>query len=239
MLENLASNSNAPFPSPPAQEPTAPLEQWKAHARAQFEVWLSGVDEIPEPETAEDLGADEFSLFAELTALRAENRKGNRKAAEVFIQFGDTLTRFQSEFARLKEQLAPLQEGTLPRAHCLALAELLDRVRRLVSALESPPKPGAFGALGRCFTAPWAAAWSANRQGLGILAGHVERLLLSAGLVPVATLGKIFDPNTMVAVSSEGASAPPFTVLEEVLSGYLWQQSVLRPAEVKISKPTL
>ena len=239
MLENLTPFHDAPAPHPPPAERTASLEQWKAHARTQFEDWLSGLDEIPEPETTEELGADAFSLFAELTALRAESRKGNRKAAEVFTQFGDTLTRFQSEFARLKEQLAPSQEGGLPRAHCLALAELLDRVRRLLQALECPPKPGAFGALGRRFTAPWAAAWSANRQALEILAGHLERLLLKAGLVPVVTLGKTFDPNTMVAVSSEAASAPPFTVLEEVLAGYLWQTSVLRPAEVKISKPTL
>jgi molecular chaperone GrpE (heat shock protein) len=239
MLENVTPFHNAPIPHPPAAERTAPLEQWKALARAQFEDWLSSVGEIPELETTEEPDADAFSLFAELTALRAESRKGNRKAAEVFTQFGDTLTRFQSEFARLKEQLAPSKEGALPRAHCLALAELLDRVRRLRLALESPPKPGAFGALGRLFTAPWATAWSANRQALEILAGHLERLLLTAGLVPVATLGKIFDPNTMVAVSSEPASAPPFTVLEEFLAGYLREHSVLRPAEVKISKPTL
>jgi hypothetical protein len=236
MFENLAPEPHSPTVHPPA---ASPLEDWKARARAQFEEWLSQLDAIPAPETAETAVADDFSLFAELAGLRAETRKGNRKAAEVFTQFGDTLGRFQSEFTRLREQFAPAKEGALPRAHCLALAELRDRVRRLIQALESPPKPGVFGAVERHFTARWAAAWTANLQALEILAGHVDRLLHSAGLSQVATLGKAFDPNTMVAVSAEPSDAPPYTVLEEVLAGYHWQQSVLRPAEVKISKPTL
>lgn len=239
MLENLdpVQDPDEPAPEPSSQEGSPdPLEDWKEQARAQFEDWLNEVDEIPEPLEAEIAEADEFSIFSELSALRAESRKGNRKAAEVFTQFGESLTRFHSEFGRLKEQLAPLKETGLPRAHCLQLAELLDRLRRLATAMERPPEPS-FGGLGRLLTKRWAAAWAGNRQAVEILLGHLERLLVSAGLEPIPTAGKLFDPNTMVAVDSEASNLPPFTVLEEIQAGYLWQNNVLRPAEVKISKP--
>jgi molecular chaperone GrpE len=214
------------------------LEDWKQQARAQFERWLSEIDEIPEPDSYESPEADAFSVFAELSALRTENRKGNRKAAEVFAQFGETLARFQAEFGRLKEQLAPLKESGLPRSHCLQLAELLDRVRRLAVAMSKTPG-SSFGGLDKLFIKPWTAAWDGNRQAVDILLGHLERLLVSAGLERISTAGKTFDPNTMVAVSSESSTLPPYTVLEEIQPGYLWQNNVLRPAEVKISKPSL
>jgi len=239
MLQNIETSFDSGPPISTPHGDNAPLELWKKQVRAQFEDWLETIAEIPETETGETQDADEFSIFAELAALRAENRKGNRKAAEVFAQFGETLTLFAAEFSTLRDQLAPLKEGPLPRAHCLALAELLDRVQRLASALERPPKQSAFGALGRLFTAPWAAAREAHRQAVDILLGYLERLLLSAGLEPVATLGKIFDPNTMVAVGSEPSEQPQFTVLEEIQAGYRWQDSVLRPAEVKVSKSSL
>jgi hypothetical protein len=241
MLEDLEP---LPDPDEPAVEPAGEepspdsLEAWKEQARAQFEDWLNEVDEIPEPSVDENADADEFSIFSELSALRAESRKGNRKAAEVFTQFGESLTRFHSEFGRLKEQLAPLKDSGLPRAHCLHLAELLDRVRRLAAAMERPPAPS-FGGLGRLLTKRWAAAWAGNRQAVDILLGHLERLLVSAGLEQIPTAGKLFDPNTMVAVDSEASNLPPFTVLEEIEAGYLWQNNILRPAEVKISKPVL
>jgi molecular chaperone GrpE len=247
MLEDLDPDHDPNSPSAELSERTEPtdppdsetaLEEWKQQARAQFEEWLREIEETPEPEAFESPEADDFSVFAELSALRAENRKGNRKAAEVFSQFGETLARFHSEFGRLKEQLAPLKEAGLPRSHCLQLAELLDRVRRLASAMGKPPGP-TFGGFDKLFIKPWTSAWDGNRQAVDILLGHLERLLVSAGLEKISTAGKTFDPNTMVAVSSESSELPAYTVLEEIQPGYLWQNNVLRPAEVKISKASL
>lgn len=247
MLEDLDPNhypnSRTAEPSEPREATGSParetsLEEWKQQARAQFEEWLDEIEEIPEPEAYGSPDADDFSVFAEICALRAENRKGNRKAAEVFSQFGETLARFHSEFSRLKEQLAPLKEAGLPRSHCLQLAELLDRVRRLAAAMYKPPGPS-FGGLDKFFIKPWTSAWDGNRLAVDILLGHLERLLVSAGLERISTTGKTLDPNTMVAVSSESSELPAYTVLEEIQPGYLWQNNVLRPAEVRISKATL
>jgi hypothetical protein len=216
------------------------LADWKAELRAQFESWLESVEEIPEAfdEPAAEDAPDLYSFYEELAALRAENRKGNRKSAEVFSQFGDSLGHFEGEVKRLREQLLRLApqggEQALPRPHCLALVEMLDRLRRLRSALERPPKPGFFAFLAP--DRPWREAWENLRQAFSILLTHLQKLTEQAGVQPMLTLGEPFDPTRMVAVGTTPAGAGPVNrVAEEAAAGYLWRGEVLRPAEVKIT----
>src|SRR3954469_20167384 len=113
---------------------------WKAQLRARFEAWLATVDTMPEPDTEPDV-PDLYSFFEELVALRNESRKGNRRSAEVFSQFGASLGGFEEEMKRLRGQLTRLETaaptaGELPRSHCLALVEMLDRLHRLRGAME-------------------------------------------------------------------------------------------------------
>jgi molecular chaperone GrpE len=216
------------------------LAGWKARLRSQFESWLETVEEIPEAseEPASEDAPDLYSFYEELAALRAENRKGNRKSAEVFSQFGDSLGHFEGEVKRLREQLARLApqggEQALPRPHCLALVEMLDRWHRLRSALERTPKSGVFAFLGP--DRAWREAWENFRQGVSILLTHLEKLVEQAGVHPISALGQPFDPTRMVAVGTTPAgSGPANRVAEEMAAGYLWQGEVLRPAEVRIT----
>ncbi|MES2569074.1 MAG: nucleotide exchange factor GrpE [Verrucomicrobiota bacterium] len=214
----------------------AALREWKTQLREQFETWLESVDRIPEPEeTSAD--PDRYSLYEELSALRNESRRGNRKSAEVFSQFGTTLGEFHGEIKRLREQLARIEAGpanTLPRAHSLGLVEILDRVNRLGAALERAPKPGL---LAGYFARSWQGAWESLRQGFAILVTHLEKMIENAGIQRVETNGAVFDPVSMVAVAVlQSDKHPANTVVEQVSPGYRWRDEVLRPAEVKISK---
>jgi hypothetical protein len=216
------------------------LEAWKAQLRAQFESWLAGIDEIPEPE-ADVEEPDSYSVYEELTALRNESRRGNRKSAEVFSQFGVSLGEFQGEMKRLREQLNRIESAqagpanALPRSHCLGLVEILDRIYRLGAALERAPRPGRFSGY---FSRPWEAAWESLRQGFSILTAHIEKLLEHSGIRRVETLGQPFDPVSMVAIALVTSNERPAdTVVEQFSPGYFWREEVLRPAEVKISKP--
>jgi len=216
------------------------LAGWKAQLRAQFESWLESVDEIPESSEEPDGedAPDLYSFYEELAALRAESRKGNRKSAEVFSQLGDSLGHFEGEVKRLREQLARLapqgEEQALPRPHCLALVEMLDRLHRLRSALERPPKPGWMAVPGR--ESAWREAWENLRQAFSILLTHLEKLTEQAGVHPMPTLGQPFDPTRMVAVGTTPAGTGPANrVAEEAAAGYLWRGEVLRPAEVRIT----
>ena len=215
------------------------LEALKQRLRRQFESWLESVEQMPEIQEQAD-PPDLYSLYEELTALRNETRKGNRKSAEVFSRFGESLGLFQDEIRRLGEQLHRVESArgdkqVLPRSFFLALVELSDRMHRLGAAFERPPQPGRLA-----FWNPdgrWRKAWANWQQGFSILVSHFEKLLEQAGVERMKTVGATFDPVTMIAVATVVPDGRPSNVVaEEVAPGYRWGDEVLRPAEVKITK---
>jgi molecular chaperone GrpE len=218
---------------------TPKLDGWKLQLRQQFESWLESVEQMPEVAESAD-SPDLYSLYEELTALRNETRKGNRKSAEVFSQFGESVNRFQEEIIRLREQLGRTESArsdkpALPRSYFLALVELLDRMHRLGAALERTPPSGRFAFLN--LDDPWKKAWANWQQGFSILVSHFEKLLEQAGVQRMNTLGATIDPVAMVAVAAIAANDRPLNlVVEEIAPGYRWRDEVLRPAEVKITK---
>jgi molecular chaperone GrpE (heat shock protein) len=231
-----------------AEAPSANLEapdgagedgagDWKAALRRQFEVWLQDLDEITElePGSATPETPDLYSFYAQWIAANAEGRKANRRTAEAFSQWGDALGRFDGDLKLLREQLqrlaAAAPSGGMSRAHCLVLAELLDRLQRLARAFAAPPRASWWGGTG-----PWRQAWENQRQAMDILLGHFEALLKKEGLTPVETMGRPFDPSCMTAVAAEpDNSRPDQTILEEIAPGYRLRGELLRAAQVKVS----
>ena len=123
---------------------TPELDAWKQRLRQQFESWLESMEQMSEIQEQTD-APDLYSLFEELTALRNETRKGNRKSAEVFSRFGESLDHFQAEIRRIGEQMNRIEaargdQAVLPRSYFLALVELVDRMHRLEAAFERPPQ---------------------------------------------------------------------------------------------------
>ena len=220
------------------------LANWKDDLRQDFESWLASLEEIPKEDEALDDGADApdlYSFYEQFAAANAENRKANRRTVEAFSQWAETLARFEGGLAPLRETAAQIaaaqpKAGELPRAHCLVLAELLDRMHRLARAFQTPPveRKSWWGGTDH---AAWQKAWSAQRQAHEILVSHFEGLLKQAGVTRIETAGQPFDPAVMLAVTAEpDASRPPQTVLEEVAAGYRRHGELLRAAQVKVSR---
>jgi molecular chaperone GrpE (heat shock protein) len=225
-------------PEPTGSE-TPTLDSWKDELRRQFELWLEGLEQIPESQERTD-APDLYSLYEELAALRNETRKGNRKTAEVFGQVGESLDHVKGEINRLREQLnradsAVDDKAVLPRSYLLGLVEMFDRIHRLGAALERPPRSARFTLLRP--DGSWKKAWTNVQQGVSILLGHFEQLLGQAGIQRVHSLGKPFDPVSMLAVAIVPPNGQPQNVVvEEIAPGFRWRDQVLRPAEVKITK---
>ena len=143
---------------PPARDDTE-LAGWKAALRWDFERWLASVDEIPEDgfEEAGPAPPDLYSFYAQLAAANAESRKANRRTAEAISQWGETLSRFDTSLAPLRETISQLtlaqakegKEGQMSRTHCLALVELLDRLERIAKAFLLNARPAAPDLVGR------------------------------------------------------------------------------------------
>ncbi len=253
---NLPSDSLPPVEPLPAATPAHAVEApelaaWKSALREDFETWLASIDEVPpaadHPDDAdrdEDPGdePDLYSFHAQLTAATAESRKANRRTAEAMSQWGETLARFESGLQPLRETAAQLvaaqpKAGQMSRGHCLMLVELLERMHRLARAFTTPPPVHRSWWGAAAGDAAWRTTWTAQREGLNILVGHIECLLQKEGVTPIATLGQPFDPAVMLAVAVEiDASRPPQTVVEETAAGYTRHGELLRAAQVKVSR---
>jgi molecular chaperone GrpE (heat shock protein) len=229
----------APAPEEEQEQEPAGLAEWKDALRNEFEQWLATVKEIPhaEPDGMEESEApDLYSFYEQLAVLNAESRKANRRTAEAFSQWGETLVRFEADLSQLREHLIRLasvatKEDSVPRAFCLALVEILDRMYRLAAAFGSPPKKSWWED-----DTQMRRAWETQRQALDILVGHMEALLEKEGVARIEVLGQAFDPAIMVAVATEpDLKRPARTVIEEITTGYRRHGELLRPAQVKIT----
>lgn len=73
-------------------------------------------------------------------------------------------------------------------------------------------------------------------NGLQMVVENLKTLLMNAGLKPIDSEGKPFDPLRHEAVIREETSKfPPRTVMEELRKGYLLKGALLRPSMVKIA----
>ncbi|MBW2027556.1 MAG: nucleotide exchange factor GrpE [Deltaproteobacteria bacterium] len=78
---------------------------------------------------------------------------------------------------------------------------------------------------------------SALREGVELTLKGLKDTLVKSGLEEIGALNRPFDPNYHHAVSErEDDGVEPGTVLEEMQKGYLFNQRLIRPAMVVVSR---
>jgi molecular chaperone GrpE len=66
---------------------------------------------------------------------------------------------------------------------------------------------------------------------------RLDQVLLDRGVVATHLVGQPFDPRrARVVATAPDSSVAEGTVIEEVRNGFLWEDQVLRTAEVIVSK---
>jgi molecular chaperone GrpE (heat shock protein) len=74
------------------------------------------------------------------------------------------------------------------------------------------------------------------RQGVEMIRQSMLEALQQHQVVPLPALGQPFDPTQMHALSQRvDDTVPANTVVQEVVRGYLWQDRVLREAQVVVA----
>src|ERR1035437_5555783 len=73
-------------------------------------------------------------------------------------------------------------------------------------------------------------------EGVKLSIKHFLDILEQDGVKKIETVGKDFDPNLMEAITTQ--EGEDNKVLEEVRSGYMLFETVLRPAQVIVGKST-
>jgi molecular chaperone GrpE len=74
------------------------------------------------------------------------------------------------------------------------------------------------------------------RGGLQATLKGFEAVLAGEQVVPVETVGKLFDPHVAEAITTRESDEPDDMVLEEVQRGYRLGEELLRPAMVVVAK---
>lgn len=75
-----------------------------------------------------------------------------------------------------------------------------------------------------------------NQQGVGLIRRSLLNVLRQRQVVPIEAQGQPFDSQTMYALGrQESISAVENTVIREVVRGYLWEDQILREAQVIVA----
>ena len=188
------------------------------------------------PSEAAGSEADLFTLFVELAALRTEVRGESRLVKDALDQFRNVFQIVQSSQGALERELQSARERERTQERALLqplLLDLLDLRDRLAAGLQPTPVP----------RPRWQVPWRRTRapqiepwqEGLHMT---LRRILHARRVTPIEMLGRRFDPRLGRVVATRLAPGTDAgIVLEEVRTGFLWEDLPLRPAEVVVSKP--
>lgn len=147
-------------------------------------------------------------MLAELEQVKAD-------AAEML----DSLQRSRAEFANYRRRIEQEQERMRVNATERVIRKLLPVADDFDRALRSVPE--------EIGTNPWI-------EGVRLVERKLWNALESEGISVMESVGQPFDPSRHEAVMvDEGATAAD-TVIEEYQRGYFANDSVLRPAMVKV-----
>lgn len=217
-------------------------EALKVRLIEQFRRYLDSTGEVPKPDLAVGGAAGEasdlYTVFVEMAALRNETRAGSRLVKEAFDQFRDVFQTLQSSQSVLEQELQRArdrereQEKTLLRPLLLDLLDLRDRLAAGLRPPSPPPVPW-YGRWGRSAAQP--EPW---QEGLRMTLRRLDQLLYGRRVTPIEMLGRRFDPRLgRVVATRDEAGIEPGVVVEEVRAGFLWEDAILRSAEVIVNKP--
>lgn len=178
---------------------------------------------IPKPVQVQDTSAPLVKALIEIAdALAASHRQiaGVRAGLEpLLVKLGSPSFPLPPVVKR-PGFLARLFGGAADQAAWLQAAVAADEMRTVRSAEAS---------------AKLAPLLAGLADGYTISLRRVEKALDAAGLQPIATVGRAFDPELMEAVEMAGGG-PSGTVVEEVRRGYTRSGAVVRFALVKVAR---
>jgi molecular chaperone GrpE len=204
----------------------------------RFRGYLDMVEDGEEPPDDPGETADLFSVLVEMAALRSEVRTESRLVKEALEQFRGVFDSLQASQATLQRELDRARTQTRDQAQSALrplLLDVIDLRDRLVAALtlSAAARPRWRDRLWRRDRSG-VAAW---QEGLRMTLRRLDQVLLDRRVVATQLAGLPFDPQLARAIGTAAdSSVAEGTVIKEVRAGFLWDDQVLRTAEVIVSK---
>jgi molecular chaperone GrpE len=209
-------------------------EKTKEDLINQFRAYLDS-----ESFNEESQQTDLFSLFTELAALRNEVKLESRQvksALDLFKTTFDTLESSSEQLSRELEhchsdQARQIRENT--RTLLLAFLDIYDRLEAGLLTLKS-------------YSPSSLALWLSKREirlirglqeGQAMTLRKLDQILARYQVRPLEALNKPLDPHCMQAVEVDSQpGVKNGIVISELRKGFMWENEVLRLAEVKVNK---
>ena len=204
----------------------------------RFRGYLDTVEDGEEPPDDPGETADLFSVLVEMAALRSEVSTESRLVKEALEQFRGVFDSLQASQATLQRELDRARTETRDQAQSALrplLLDVIDLRDRLVAALtlSAAARPRWRDRLWRRDRSG-VAAW---QEGLRMTLRRLDQVLLDRRVVATQLAGLPFDPQLARAIGTAAdSSVAEGTVIKEVRAGFLWDDQVLRTAEVIVSK---
>ena len=165
-------------------------------------------------------------LKARLDAID-QNNSANEKLkekAKLADKYLESLARIQAEYENYRKITE--RENAKFKKYALksVLSELLKIHDDLERALQSTDKKNI----------------NTLQNGLKMILINLKKLLENEGVKPIKAVGEVFDPTKhhvcLVEQIQDNKDIPEDTILEEMETGYYYNDAVLRPSMVKIAK---
>src|SRR5712692_116302 len=129
----------------------------------------------------------------------------------------DRFVRKQAEFENFRKRMAREKEEVLQFAAMEIVRSLLPILDDFERALKSPAEGDEY------------------RKGVELIYKRLYDTLVQAGLAPIESVGKKFDPHLHQAVDTVKSEQEDHTIVEEFQRGYEFKGRLLRPAMVKVA----
>jgi len=137
------------------------------------------------------------------------------------VNAADELTELRDKYLRAMAELENV------RRRAAVDVESVARGRAIAVADEFLPLVDAIDAAGNL--AP-------GDEGIATLKKAADSALARIGIVRIAAVGEVLNPQFHNAISSEESDAPANTIIKELQTGYMFGDSVLRTAMVIVAK---
>lgn len=186
---------------------------------------------------------DLATLLTEMAGLKAEVKAESRQFKSTLDTLGSALAAVQDDNKTLAAELAA-QAERLERQQSqmmrTVLLDIIDIYDRLTSGLEALQNYRPVASLFKHSREQDVRFIRRFREGQAMTVRRFEQLLHRYQVRPIDCIGQLFDPVAMSAVETgHDPKRENGIVLAELRKGFLFQDQVLRLAEVKVNKTTL
>lgn len=213
------------------------IYDWKEKVFNDFSAWLAA---LPEDNPSDDMSetlrsCDLFTLLSEFTALKQEIRIQNREQSKTLAALGGFTEVYQETaelFRNRTQAISHLEENIRRSSEKRALMPFMD-VR---DALMRGRHASMSIATVKSFFRPAPKGIDGITEGYEMALRRMDKAMASADIMVVETVGKKFDPRTMKAVDKRsGSGSEKGIVVEELLTGFVRGDEVMRTAEVIVA----